>query len=229
MVSILSIETATNVCSVALHQDGRLVGLSELYKDNVHSKVLMEMIQNLLHAAALSIKDLQAVAVSAGPGSYTGLRIGTSVAKGLAFANDIPLISVDTLKALAHQLVGQVHQSSAIVSMIDARRMEVYSSSYYGDGSQIDVAKPVILDENSFRSLLDKGLVYFLGDGVPKFKNIIDHPNANFFVAENSSKSIGVIAYEKYKDEDFEDLAYFEPNYLKEFKVIQSKKNPFLS
>ncbi|MCH7403055.1 tRNA (adenosine(37)-N6)-threonylcarbamoyltransferase complex dimerization subunit type 1 TsaB [Belliella kenyensis] len=229
MVSILSIESATKVCSISLHQNGRLVGLSELNDDNVHSKVMMIMIQNLLQTASLSPKDLNAVAISAGPGSYTGLRIGVSVAKGLAFANDIPLIGLDTLKALAYQIVGLIDRKSTIVSMIDARRMEVYASSFLGDGTLLESPKPVILDEFSYRTMLDNGLVYFIGDGATKFKNIINHRNAIFLGIENSSKSLGLLAYEKFIVKDFEDLAYFEPNYLKEFKVVQSKKNPFLS
>lgn len=228
MALILSIETATKVCSVAVHQKGVLLGLNEIHLDNVHSQKIMGLISSLLDQLGVESKSLDAVAVSAGPGSYTGLRIGVSVAKGLAYALDIPLIGISSLEGLAGQLTAFSEKADFIIPMIDARRMEVYAIVTDGNGAILEKAAPVILENNPYRSYLEKGKVYFLGDGVEKAKEVLRHQNARFLSNLNSSGSLGEIAYQKFLDSEFGDLAYFEPNYLKEFRVLSSKKNPFL-
>ncbi len=228
MPLILSIESATSVCSVALHDHGKLLGLMELHQENIHAKKLMLLIESLFQKLGLNSKDLAAVAVSSGPGSYTGLRIGVSIAKGLAYGHDIPLIGVDTLLALAHQLVPVCSDGDLLIPMMDARRMEVYTSIVSSRGEEIESSHPLIVEDNPFLDHLNKGKVYFIGDGVEKLRGILTHPNAVFPNVLNSSKSMGELAFGKFQKNEFEDLAYFEPNYLKEFRVIASKKNPLI-
>jgi tRNA threonylcarbamoyladenosine biosynthesis protein TsaB len=228
MPLILSIESATSVCSVALHEGGKLLGLMELHQENAHAKKLMLLIESLFRKLGLNSKDLAAVAVSSGPGSFTGLRIGVSVAKGLAYAHNIPLIGVDTLLALAHQLIPVCSDGDHVIPMMDARRMEVYAAIMSFRGEIIESPHPLIVEENLFLDYLNKGKVYFIGDGVEKLREILVHPNAVFPNVLNSSKSMGELAFEKFQNNMFEDIAYFEPNYLKEFRVIASKKNPLM-
>ena len=225
---ILSIETAISVCSVALHRDGKLEGCLELHQDNVHAQKLMPAIKALLDRAGIETAELDAIAVSAGPGSYTGLRIGVSTAKGLAYAHDLPLIAVDTLSALAYRASEAVEPEDFIIPVIDARRMEVYQKVLNGRMEEISPLEPLIIDEQSFSEYLQKGKVFFIGDAVFKIKSELRHENARFLSLLNSAISIGELAYEKFEKGDFVDLAYFEPNYLKEFRVITSKKNPLL-
>lgn len=229
MALILSIETATKVCSVAVHQKGILLGMNEIHLDNVHSQKIMGLISSLLGQLNIEVEKLDAVAVSSGPGSYTGLRIGVSVAKGLAYALNIPLIDIPSLAALASQVIPFCEKNDHVIPMIDARRMEVYAIVANSDGVIVEKASPVILEGNPFISYLENGLVYFLGDGAEKAKEVLKHQNARFLSKFNSSNALGGLAYQKFVDSDFEDLAYFEPNYLKEFRVLSSKKNPFLS
>lgn len=221
---ILSIETATSVCSVAVHRDGVLVGIHELFQENAHGQKLMPLIDSLFDHIGLNPGELDAVAVSAGPGSYTGLRIGASTAKGLAYALEIPLIAVDTLDALARRAEPFVEKSDYIVPMIDARRMEVYCKVLDGDMNEIEPLAPRIIDEASFGSLLMDRKVVFLGDANTKVKEVIRHEHALFIPCLNSACTVGEIAASRYLDRRFEDLAYFEPNYLKEFRVLKSRK-----
>jgi len=229
MALILSIETSTTVCSVALHDSGQLIGVVELHQENVHSQKLMLLIEDLMKRAAFKSEDLNAVAVSSGPGSYTGLRIGVSIAKGIAYAQDIPLIGVDTLQALAKRVLPFVKEDEKIVPMLDARRMEVYTAVYNKYLEPIEALSPRIIEsENPFLKYLDQGNLYFLGDGVEKLKGILGHSRAIFLDWFPSAITLGELAFEKHQKEDFEDLAYFEPNYLKDFRVISSKKNLLL-
>lgn len=225
MSLILSIETSTSVCSVSLHQEGKLLGLFELDHENAHGKNLLPLIDDLFKFNGLISSDLNAVAVSSGPGSYTGLRIGVSVAKGLAYAHNIPLISVDSLHAMAHRLIGIAGKKGTVIPMIDARRMEVYISIFHSTGKLVKGPHPLIIEENPFMEYLNSGRVFFLGDGVGKLREILEHENAVFSDLVSSSTSVGEIAYKKYLINEFVDTAYFEPNYLKDFKVIASKKN----
>lgn len=228
MPLILSIESATSICSVSVHNEGKLLGLVELQGENIHAKKLMLLIESLFQKTGLEFKDLSAIAVSSGPGSYTGLRIGVSIAKGLAYALDLPLIGVDTLLALAHQLIPGCNDGDLIIPMIDARRMEVYTSIVSSKGELIKSSFPLIVEDNLFLEYLQKCKVYFIGDGVEKLKGVLAHPNAVFPKVLNSSKSMGELVFGKFQRIEFEDIAYFEPNYLKEFRVIASKKNPFI-
>ncbi len=225
MAIILSIESACAVCSVALHNEGILLGVAELHKDNVQAKMLLLLIKDLMLQCEVVTSDLSAIAVSKGPGSYTGLRIGVSVAKGLAFAHQLPIIGIDTLQALAYQLKDVAKDGAVLVPLIDARRMEVYVAVFDSWVVQIKKSHPLVVETNPFLDYLDENLVYFIGDGVPKLRKILEHPNAMFPYITNSAKSVGYLAVDRFKSNDFEDLAYFEPEYLKDFKVLTSKKN----
>lgn len=215
MATLLCIETASTNCSVALSVDGNLLDLKE---DNnlsySHSERLHLFIDEIIKDNGLSLQDLDALAISKGPGSYTGLRIGVSAAKGLCFSLDIPLISVPTLTALALK----VEEEGKVVAMLDARRMEVYTASFNSNKEQIEETSAKILLPDSYQDLLETGKVYFIGSGVEKFKAICSHPNA-VFVEDHlpSAKEMIKLAFEKYNKSDFEDVAYFEPYYLKDF------------
>ncbi|MEX0995719.1 MAG: tRNA (adenosine(37)-N6)-threonylcarbamoyltransferase complex dimerization subunit type 1 TsaB [Flavobacteriaceae bacterium] len=216
MTYILCIETTTTNCSVSISNDGNVVALKELNSINYsHSEKLHIFIKEVLQTANISLKDLSAVAVSKGPGSYTGLRIGVSAAKGLCFAQDLPLISIDTLQSLAHQVSDD---SDFIIPMIDARRMEVYTAVYNNKYKQLEYTSAKILSPDSFSTYLDMGKVVFLGNANEKFKTICTHTNAVFLDDKlPSAKEMAFLANEKHKKSDFENVAYFEPYYLKDF------------
>ncbi|TXE06761.1 tRNA (adenosine(37)-N6)-threonylcarbamoyltransferase complex dimerization subunit type 1 TsaB [Gelidibacter salicanalis] len=222
MSYILNIETATTNCSVSLSKEGEILVLKEDYNSNYsHAESLHLFMDAVLKEANLKPEDLNAIAVSRGPGSYTGLRIGVSSAKGLCFSLDKPLIAVDTLESLSHQLN---IEEGCIVPMLDARRMEVYAAVYDKDHQQIRPIEAEIVDANSFKTFLEAGKVYFIGNGVEKTKQIITHPNALFI--ENklpSANEMGKLATIKYKKSDIENVAYFEPFYLKDFIGTKAK------
>ncbi|WP_111706841.1 tRNA (adenosine(37)-N6)-threonylcarbamoyltransferase complex dimerization subunit type 1 TsaB [Lutibacter citreus] len=222
MAYILNIETATKNCSVSVAENGKTIALKELNDGGYsHAEKLHEFIKQTVEDAHISITDLKAVAVSKGPGSYTGLRIGVSAAKGLCFALNIPLISIDTLKSLGQAIA---FPNNYIIPLLDARRMEVYSAVFKNNECVRDV-KAEIIDENSFLEFLQESDVYFLGDGAEKCKEIITHKNAHFIDDKfPSSNEMSVLSYNKYKKSDTEDVAYFEPFYLKDFLVTKSKK-----
>ena len=223
MALILSIETATTNCSVALSKDGKTIVLKEDY-DNAysHAERLHLYIDEVLKEAKVGAENLDAIAISKGPGSYTGLRIGVSAAKGLCYALDVPLISVPTLESLAHQVNCE---EGHIVSMLDARRQEVYSAVFNSNYEKRSETKAEILNENSFKEFLEKAKVYFIGNGVEKTKSIIKHSNAIFINNKlPSANEMGIIAFNKYKKGDIEDVAYFEPYYLKDFIAVKSTK-----
>lgn len=228
MEVILSLETSTPICSIALHQNGVMIGEKSLDVPGAHSEKLVGMIDSLLDECQLSIKQVSAVAVSEGPGSYTGLRIGVSVAKGLAFAGDIPLIAISTLKALSYGAKSEIEDTGLIVAMLDARRMEVYREVFDQDLNSVRKLDSEVIDEESFSDLLEKGKVYFVGDAAEKVSKVIHYANAVFLDIKISAEYVGVLAFEKFQKGEFADLAYFVPNYLKEFKALQSKKNPLL-
>ena len=223
MSIILNIETSTKNCSVSLAKNGKILAIKELNNGNYsHAEVLHPFIVDVLKESNLSSKDINAVAVSKGPGSYTGLRIGVSAAKGLCFTFDKPLISIDTLSSLSHSIS---IEKGIIVPMIDARRMEVYAAVYDVNHQQIRKIKAEIIDESSYSEYLDNNKVYFLGDGVQKCKEIIKHKNAVFMDEKfPSSKEMAQLSFDKYKISDIENVAYFEPFYLKDFIVIPEKK-----
>lgn len=199
------------------------MAIKELNNGNYsHAEVLHTFIKEVVNEARITLADLSAVAVSKGPGSYTGLRIGVSAAKGLSFALNIPLISINTLESLAHCLA---IESGKIVSMLDARRMEVYSTVFDTDFNQVRDIKAEIIEENSFSEYLENEPIYFVGDGAAKCKDVISHANA-IFVDDKfpSATEMCSLSYDKYKKNDIEDVAYFEPFYLKDFIVIPQKK-----
>ncbi len=220
---ILNIETATKNCSVSLAENGNLLFIKELNEGGYsHAEKLHQFIKEVLESANITSEKLDAIAVSKGPGSYTGLRIGVSSAKGLCFAVDKPLISVETLESLANQIDAD---KGVIVPMLDARRMEVYSSVFDKNHQQIRKIKAEIIDENSFSKELNNGKVYFLGDGAEKCKSIITHENAIFIDDKfPSAREMSKLSFEKFKNNNFEDVAYFEPFYLKDFVVTPAKK-----
>ena len=223
MTYILNIETSTTNCSVSLAKEGAVIGLKE---DNnlsySHAERLHVYIDALLKTANVSKTQLSAIAISKGPGSYTGLRIGVSAAKGLCYALKVPLISIPTLEALAHQVE---NPNGAVVAMLDARRLEVYSAIYDGNFKETRSTEAEIITSESYRELLELSPVYFIGNGVTKTKELIAHPNAHFI--ENklpSAKQMCTLSFEKFKFNDFEDVAYFETFYLKDFIEIKKKK-----
>jgi tRNA threonylcarbamoyladenosine biosynthesis protein TsaB len=220
---ILNIETSTKNCSVSIANSGKILAIKELNNGSYsHAEVLHPYIETILKEGNILTHQIDAIAVSKGPGSYTGLRIGVSAAKGLSYALNKPLISIDTLTSLSYAIS---IDEGIIVPMLDARRMEVYAAVYDKDHQQIREIKAEILDETSFSGELKKGKVYFLGDGSPKCKELITHQNAVFIDDKfPSSKEMAVLSYDKYKKNDMEDVAYFEPFYLKDFVAIPEKK-----
>jgi len=220
---ILNIETSTKNCSVSISKSGELVAIKELNNGNYsHAEVLHPFISDVLKKAKIPFKKLNAIAVSKGPGSYTGLRIGVSAAKGLCFALNIPLISINTLQSLALSIS---IEKGVLVPMLDARRMEVYSAIFDSEYNQIREIKAEIIKETSFSNYLKTANVYFFGDGAEKCKALITHPNAIFVDSKfPSSKEMSFLAFDKYKKNNIEDIAYFEPFYLKNFIVVPQKK-----
>lgn len=213
---ILCLETSTTNCSVSIGRGDSILTFKEVNSKNFsHSEQLHSFINALLTQENLTPKDLDAISISKGPGSYTGLRIGVSAAKGLAYALDIPLISVSTLLCLAKQVD---IKESLIVPMLDARRMEVYSEVFDADFHSKREIKAEILEEDSFQKELESGKVHFIGSGVEKFEGICKHPNAVFHHKKlPSAQEQFFIAKRKFDEKDFEDVAYFEPFYLKDF------------
>lgn len=216
MAAILCLETATTNCSVALSIDGKVVAFREENNNKYsHSEKLHVFIEEVLREAKIDKSELNAIAVGKGPGSYTGLRIGVSAAKGLCFALDISLISTFTLQVLAQQVIDY---DCLIVPMIDARRMEVYAAVFDSEKNAIRETKAEIITEESFSEYLKQTKTIFLGDGSDKFKMICKNPQAVFLDGRfPSAKNMAQLADAKYKIADFENVAYFEPFYLKEF------------
>ena len=220
---ILNIETATKNCSVSIAKQGKIIALKELNDGNYsHAEKLHELIGQVILEAKIELSHLKAIAVSKGPGSYTGLRIGVSSAKGLCFALDIPLISVNTLQSLA---LSVSIEKGYKIPILDARRMEVYSQVFSKKNEMVRTVYAEIITPDSFSEFLNADKVCFFGDGAEKCKEIITHKNAVFINGKfPSAKEMSVISYEKYFKKDFENVAYFEPFYLKEFIGGISKK-----
>ena len=224
---ILSIETSGDFCSAALSDGENVIAGRNIDQPRAQSSRLAAEIQTMLAGASVSVKECAAVAVSSGPGSYTGLRVGVSLAKGLCFGAGIPLIGINTLDLIAHQAAGMYKgdRPDFIVPMIDARRMEVYQAVYDGAAARIGEIEPLVLDGDSYLDLMAKGKVLFCGDGCTKFEEVANHPNARFFPCRPEARYMAKIAAKKYLEGIFEDVAYMEPFYLKDFKIGQSKKN----
>ena len=219
---ILNIETATKNCSVSLAKEGKTILCKEIAEEGYsHAERLHVFIEDLVQEAGIHFKDIQAIAVSQGPGSYTGLRIGVSAAKGLCYALNVPLIAVDTLQVLASQV--QV-EGGLIIPMIDARRMEVYSAIFDVKFEKIRETQAEVITENSFETISET--VYFVGDCADKCKSVITKSNFIFLeeIKYPSATAMSILSFSKFQNKDFEDLAYFEPYYLKDFMITPSKK-----
>lgn len=226
MAHILSLETSTGVCSAAIHDNGKLVAFAELHKEQAHASQLPALVNHVMQGAGITPQDLAAIAVSSGPGSYTGLRIGVSTAKGLCYALNIPLIAVNTLTLMAHQVNSYNIYQHWLCPMIDARRMEVYCCILNADLQMLQQPEAKVIDSFSFTEILNTGKVLFFGNGAAKCKGTIVHPNAVFMDSINPSASgLGLPAFEKYQQQAYEDLISFEPVYLKEFLIKKSTKS----
>jgi tRNA threonylcarbamoyladenosine biosynthesis protein TsaB len=229
MPIILSIETSTKACSAAIHQDGKLLSISELHNEKSSSGMLTTLIEHVVKTAGFTLHDLDAIAVAKGPGSYTGLRIGASTAKGLCFTLEKPLIAINTLEAMAFSNHSSfpIPHASLLVPMLDARRMEVYCAVYQVD--TMDLVEPTqakIIDETSFADLLQNHQIVFFGDGAEKCKAILGVNENAFFLNETlnpSAKSVGALATKAFENKQFENVADFEPYYLKEFMATTPK------
>lgn len=225
---ILSIETSTNVCSVALSNEGKTLKSEVMRGVASHASNLTPMIMRVMSSASLSYSDLDAVAVSSGPGSYTGLRIGVSTAKGIAYAAGKKLISVPTLSILAHAIFEADPEAQMACPMLDARRMEVYTSLITRDGQIIVPTRAVVVDETTFGTVLAQSEVVFGGDGAAKCASVIRSANAKFLDGiEPLASQMGPLAYQKLQAGQTENVAYFEPFYLKDF-VATVPKNKVL-
>jgi tRNA threonylcarbamoyladenosine biosynthesis protein TsaB len=228
---ILYIETATNVCSAALCSGKDVISVKESVDARLHASMLTVYIGELFKEAGISATDLKAVAVSKGPGSYTGLRIGVSVAKGIAFGASLPLIGVETTLSMTMgliQKIGKVDENTIFCPMIDAKRMEVYYALYDHSGKQIKEISADIITESYFDTIPENHKIIFFGDGAAKFSNVIKRQNIDFY--DNFSLSAAFMykpVKEAFESKRFEDAAYFEPFYLKDFVATTQRKNIF--
>ena len=226
MSIILSLDTSAHGCSVAVHQNGEILSISDIFKEQSHGSRLALMINQVLDNAGVKISQLSAVAVASGPGSYTGLRIGTSTAKGLCYSLNVPLIAVDSLSAMTAQAIRLTKgQSVLYCPMLDARRMEVYCAILDQSLRFIQPIQAKVLDTVSFNEVLEAHKVVFFGDGSDKSREVINHSNAHFLEGIFTSASgVGELAWMRFQQKKFEDLVHFEPYYLKEFLIKKSSK-----
>ncbi len=256
MERLILIETSTALCSAALAENGETVSYRESSAPKAHASLTAVFIDEMLSERGLTVSDCDAVCVSMGPGSYTGLRVGVSTAKGLCFGSGKPLLAVGTLDTLVAQASAELARTSAdeashdvipgcphvipgltrdlptngfhyIIPMVDARRMEVYTAVFTPDGQQLTETSPAIIDETSFSEYLADGPVLFIGDGAGKCADIITHPNARFLQCHPNAAAMLTPALKALRTGRFEDTAYFEPFYLKEFVATVSKKKLF--
>ena len=226
MACILHIETSTDVCSVALSEDGAVLFSKEDSNGPQHAVTLGVYVDEVLSMADSHAKRIEAVAVSCGPGSYTGLRIGASMAKGICYGRSLPLIALPTLKVLSVPvlLMDELPEDALLCPMLDARRMEVYSAIYDRALNAVKEVSADIIDENSYAEYLEKQSVYFFGNGAEKCKKVLTHPNARFIDNIKPLASWMLpLADRAFYNSDFQDVAYFEPFYLKEFVATVAK------
>ena len=220
---ILCLETATPVCSVALNESCCTIALRETEGQNAHSEKITNFIREVMEVAEIDYKQLDAVAVSKGPGSYTGLRIGVSTAKGICYAANLPLMAIDTLEAMAYgmkaKLGSQITGNDLLIPMIDARRMEVYAAIFDANLNKINDTAALVIDENSFEELLKEHRLWLFGDGAPKLKKVFENqPNISIIDGFKPSAAFMLpLADKALREQDFVDVAYFEPFYLKDF------------
>ncbi len=245
MERIILIETSTALCSTAIAEDGKIVCYRESGENRAHASLTAVFIDEMLKERNCSLKECSAVCISEGPGSYTGLRVGVSTAKGLCFGAGIPLLSVGTLEVLVNQAIRTETETSEsessasderrenrqkfkyIVPMIDARRMEVYTAVFEGNGTRVSDTEAKVIDCDSFSDILAEGPVLFIGDGAAKCEGTIAHPNANFVQTCPKASAMLEPAVRELNERHFRDVAYFEPFYLKEFVATTSKKKLF--
>jgi tRNA threonylcarbamoyladenosine biosynthesis protein TsaB len=218
MALILSLETSASTCSVAIHENGALLKSLEISTPQAHASQLAVLIQEVFHQSSTKIAALSAVSVSSGPGSYTGVRIGTSTAKGICVALDIPLLAIPTLDLIVSQAKDQSAAEALFCPMIDAKRMEVYSQVVTKNFDIILEPQSVIVDELSFADLLETSKILFFGDGSKKCRPVLTHRNALFIDGiVPSAEKMGTISFMKFREGKFEDLVNFTPFYLKDF------------
>lgn len=219
MALILNIETATPACSVCISREEKILAVKEINQGLTHAENLHSFIETVILEAGISAKDLNAVALSKGPGSYTGLRIGSSAAKGLTFALQIPLISVDTLQAMAFGVRNDRNKESLFCPMLDARRMEIYTALYDSDLNIVEPIQALVMDAVSSAIFKREQQIIFFGEGMPKCKTILEQYTNAVFVKDiiPSATNLAALAFKKFRENSFEDPAYFEPLYLKEF------------
>lgn len=230
MDKILCIETSTSVCSVAYCENGEVVASEELFQVNSHATNLTVLIEKLFERDNLpTLQEIDAVAVCSGPGSYTGLRIGVSTAKGICYAIEKPLIAINSMVALTYPIAtkqAEVQSPSALYCpLMDARRMEVYTALFSDKMEMVEAVSAKIVDETTFATVLEKQPVVFFGNGAEKCKDVINHKNAIFLDdCHPLAKNLAAMAWEKYRNAQFENVAYFEPFYLKDFVATTPKK-----
>jgi tRNA threonylcarbamoyladenosine biosynthesis protein TsaB len=233
MATILLLETATEVCSVALAIDGKVAGFRENREGFSHAELVTVYAGQLLSDVGLEMTNLDAVCCSRGPGSYTGLRIGTSVAKGICYAMNIPLLAVGTLHAMAFQSAMEEEKRALtpglrFCPMLDARRMEVYTALFDGKGNPLGEISAMVINQDSFAAELNEGPLRFLGNGAHKCKSVLSHPNALFVDDFHASaRFMSFLAEERFNKKHVEDVSYFEPFYLKDFMATVPKNKIF--
>ena len=235
MAFILHLESSTSVCSVALAKEGKRIDLLESNEGQNHARLLGVFARDLLIRNGIAASELDAVAVSEGPGSYTGLRIGVSLAKGLCFANRIPLIAISPLQAMSAQVIERSTElgledlaGTLLVPMLDARRMEVYTALFDHTNSPVRPVSSMVIDESSFLMDLSADKLLFFGNGADKCKPVITHPHAHFLPdIRTSAQFMCGLAWKAFQNKRFADLAYFEPFYLKDFIAGVPRKNIF--
>ncbi len=233
MALLLSLETSTQCCSVALHDDGVLVASKVIETPRSAASQLAVVIDEVFHTSNIIPLDLKGIIVTAGPGSYTGLRIGVATAKGLCYALNIPIVSVNTLELLAYQflemelLKNDLHINNAILCpMLDARRMEVYCALLDQNMNYVEQVQAKVIDDQSFKGIIESKPIFFFGEGADKCNAVIKHTNAHFFSGVVPlASSLGVIGYKKWKEGAYEDLVSFEPFYLKDFLIKKPNLN----
>lgn len=230
MTKILHIETSGKACSVAVSSNRELVVARRIDEERSHASSLTLLIDDLLKEAGYNIHEINAVAVSEGPGSYTGLRIGVSVAKGICYGANIPLLAIPTLEIIYQdamkKLDGDVNKDAVFIPMIDARRMEVYETILDANRQTKRETAATIIDENSFSEWLLQGSVYYFGDGAEKCQEALNHQNANYIadVVTDAANMVD-LAMDRFEENKFEDIAYYEPFYLKEFQATVAKNS----
>ena len=228
MARILLLETSTSTLSVALSADGKVIAERVCTEPRQQASLAAPLVKEVLDDAGLSVADCDAVCVSKGPGSYTGLRVGVSTAKGLCFGAGIPLLSVGTLEILANSVIlSEAKNLKHIIPMIDARRMEVYTAVFSPKGKQLTEVEAKVIGPDSFAGELAEGPVLFIGDGALKCREVLTSPNAFFQEADPLASAMAPLAEAAWQEKRFEDLAYFEPFYLKDFIATVSRKKLF--